>query len=115
MAFTDLSTFDQLSDVLLRVGRVPYLENGKLYGLLLQGNRSNTELFNDILNLDEYSNISSTKQQGENYSMVSTKVYNNVYDNESLVIPSVFTDVLRENPSSVTFIDSQRPVLSFIF
>lgn len=111
LAFTDLSTFDQLSDVLLRVGRVPYLENGKLYGLLLQGNRSNTELFNDILNLDEYSNISSTKQQGENYSMVSTKVYNNVYDNESLVIPSVFTDVLRENPSSVTFIDSQRPVL----
>ena len=39
LTYKDLSTYDQLYDIFMRVGRIPYFENGTLYGLVLTGNK----------------------------------------------------------------------------
>jgi uncharacterized protein YcgL (UPF0745 family) len=212
LTYKDLSTYDQLYDIFMRIGRVPYFENGTLYGLLLTGknktltnkfyfytdvleNYNGLTIYNDknkititgtytstgtslatnftniipsgrywykvnrkdiqfdfynysprytvssntlknegeivfseqvegisiylspnkvyddtiILELydyDEYqknakkelttySSYSTTKIEGVNQNVFTTKVYNNLYDDETMVVPSIFSDSLE--------------------
>lgn len=212
LTYKDLSTYDQLYDIFIRVGRVPYFENGVLYGLSLTGNpnillnkfdfysnilkdyngltisdnksqiviigtytgsgetlvtnftnvipagkyyykvgrkdiefdfynysprytvSSNTlqnegeivfseqvegisiyfspnSVYNDAIILElydydeyqqnakkeltTYSSYSTTKIEGVNQNVFTTKVYNNLYDNETMVVPSIFSDNLE--------------------
>lgn len=100
--FSDLSTFDQLYDIFYRVGMIPYLENGKLSGILLQGNRDSTDI---LLNCSSYS---TSKIEGTNYGSISTKVYNNVYDDEVVTVPSIFSSVLQQSPTYSKFTDESK-------
>ena len=89
LTYKDLSTFDQLYDVFIRIGRIPYFENGKLYGLLLTGDKKSS-----IVDLSNYvSSIQSVKEEEVNQNIYYTKVYNNVYDTETLIVPSIFQGI----------------------
>ena len=91
LTYRDLSTYSQLYDIFMRVGRIPYYENGIIYGLSLQG-----EIADEIINLDSYSNLSYIKEEGVNDNIYSSKIYNNVYDKESAVVPQIFSDIVGE-------------------
>lgn len=89
LTYRDLSTYSQLYDICMRVGRIPYLENGKLYGIKLTGR--DTEQVKDI---SLYSHLSTLKQTGINDNVYSIKSYNNIYDDEFVVVPQIFTDMV---------------------
>lgn len=89
LTYKDLSTFDQLYDILMRIGQMPYFENGILYGIPLTGNQKS-----QIIDLTSYvSSMQSVREEGINQNVYSTKVYNNVYDTETLVVPSIFQGI----------------------
>ena len=89
LTYRDLSTYSQLYDVFMRVGRVPYLENGVLYGLKLQGNENET-----TIDVDIYSSISNIKEESTNDNIYSSKIYNNLYDKETAIVPQIFQDMI---------------------
>jgi hypothetical protein len=66
-------------------------ENDKLTMYILSGDEINIE-FSDIL---KGTSISSLKEEGVNQNIYSTKVYNNLYDEEKAVVPSIFTATLN--------------------
>jgi hypothetical protein len=91
LTYRDLSTYSQLNDVFMRIGRVPYFENGTLYGIKLQGTMKE-----NIIDLNVYSHLSSIKEEGVNDNIYSSKVYNNVYDKETAVVPQIFADMVNK-------------------
>lgn len=91
LTYRDLSTYSQLNDVFMRIGRVPYFENGTLYGIKLQGTMQE-----NIIDLNVYSHLSSIKEEGVNDNIYSSKVYNNVYDKETAVVPQIFADIVNK-------------------
>lgn len=91
LTYRDLSTYSQLNDIFMRIGRVPYFENGTLYGIKLQGTMKE-----NIIDLNIYSHLSSIKEEGINDNIYSSKVYNNVYDNETAVVPQIFADMVKK-------------------
>ena len=93
LTYKDLSTFDQLYDIFIRIGKVPYFENGKLYGLSLEGDSKGKRIV-DVTN--KISSYSSYKEENINQNVYSTKVYNNLYDNEIVTVPSYFASGQRE-------------------
>lgn len=89
LTYKDLSTFDQLYDIFIRIGRIPYFENGKLYGILFTGDKNSS-----IVDLSKYvSSVQSVKEEEINQNIYYTKVYNNVYDTETLIVPSIFQGI----------------------
>lgn len=97
LTYRDLSTYSQLYDVFMRVGRIPYFENGTLYGIKLQGDRSD-----EIYDLNEWSGLSSIKEASVNDNIYSSKVYNNLYDNETAIVPQIFEDIISNIGYKVT-------------
>lgn len=102
LTYRDLSTYSQLYDVFMRVGRIPYFSDGTLYGIKLQGNNDEDE----VIDLGAYSHLSSLKEEGTNDNIYSTKVYNNIYDKEVAVVPQIFTDMVNNicfTPTKVAY------------
>lgn len=91
LTYRDLSTYSQLYDILIRVGRIPYFSNGTLYGLMLQGDLT----ADSSIDLSQFSQLSSLKEEGVNDNIYSSKVYNNIYDEEIAVVPQIFTDMAK--------------------
>lgn len=92
LTYRDLSTYSQLYDIFMRIGRIPYYENGILYGIKLQGTEDK------IYDVSKYSSLSSLKETGTNDNIYSSKTYNNLYDNESAVVPQIFEDIIIDMP-----------------
>lgn len=90
LTYRDLSTYSQLYDIFMRIGRIPYYSNGTIYGIKLQGNR--TENTKD---LSIYSSISNIVEEGVNDNIYSSKIYNNLYDKEFAVVPNIFSDLVN--------------------
>lgn len=90
LTYRDLSTYSQLYDVFMRIGRIPYYEDGTLYGIKLQGDR-----VDEVYDLNKYSSLSSIKETGVNDNIYSSKVYNNLYDNEYAIVPQIFEDIIN--------------------
>lgn len=88
LTYKDLSTYDQLYDLFIRIGRIPYFENGILYGLILTGDTDNSQV--DLYNKYIGSALQSTREDGVNQNVYATKVYNNLYDTETTTVPSYF-------------------------
>lgn len=91
LTYRDLSTYSQLYDVFIRIGRIPYYSNGILYGLILEGEHKE-----QLKDLSEYSSVSSVKEDHANSNIYSSKVYNNLYDKERAVVPQIFTDLIYD-------------------
>lgn len=87
LIYKDLSTFDQISDIFDRIGYVPYLENGYLTGFPKQGGRDVTQELTNIVNISSYS---SSRVEGNNYDVISTKSYNTLFDVENQFTPYTF-------------------------
>lgn len=90
LTYKDLSTYDQLADIFMRIGRIPYFEENTLYGISLNGDT--TEKSREFQNKFLKSSLERAKLEGINQNVYSTKVYNNVYDEELVTIPTIFTD-----------------------
>lgn len=91
LTYRDLSTYSQLYDVFMRIGRIPYYEDGTLYGVKLQGDEKQ-----EIKDISKYSLLSSIKENGVNDNVYSSKTYNNLYDKESAIVPQIFEDIINE-------------------
>lgn len=100
LTYKDLSTFDQLYDIFVRIGRMPYFENNTLYGIKLTGdyNDRTDEFENKFLK----SSFERAKLEGINQNVYSTKVYNNVYDEELVTVPTIFTSTARQKYTTVS-------------
>ena len=90
LTYRDLSTYSQLYDIFMRVGRIPYYSNGTLYGIILQGEQNE-----EIIDIGKYSSVSNIVEEGINDNIYSSKIYNNIYDNEYAIVPNIFTDLVE--------------------
>lgn len=90
LTYRDLSTYSQLYDIFMRVGRIPYYSNGILYGIVLQGEQNKK-----IIDIGKYSSVSNIIEEGLNDNIYSSKIYNNLYDNEYAIVPNIFTDLVE--------------------
>lgn len=95
ITYKDLSTFDQINDLFERIGYVPYLEDGYLTGFSKQGSRNKTS---ELLEILKISSFSSSKNEGINYDVITTKSYNTIFDEENIFVPNAFLSI---NPNGV--------------
>lgn len=90
LTYRDLSTYSQLYDIFMRIGRIPYYSNGTIYGIKLEGERKDT-----IKDLSSYSSVSNIVEEGVNDNIYSSKIYNNLYDKEYAIVPNIFSDLVN--------------------
>lgn len=105
LTYKDLSTYDQLYDVFMRIGRVPYFERGRLSGIKLTGNRPNVENNFNMPEYEETKNGVTIKTNGNTIIINGTATEDFYFKLPTLkpIVPGLYNVIFIKHDFDVTF------------